>query len=294
MTVEQDSQRCVVPTHDEPPLAAPGLLVCPWHHAEAVRLLLLLPDLDAELMLALKHLRSPQAPKPEGSRGQEAPAAISSDVTAVRQILHMRLANLCSTVALEQKFHHPRNDVESMVTFLVKNAEWMSNSPRFADGWYLAVAELAQHARRTAFEARPAGNLLGPCPHTIPVMAADGRTHPELCGTPVRFDKYRWIDDPTYVIACPGCKTEDTLTGWADKMVGRINAAPAAHLTAAPLAMWLSWGLRRNIDAGLIRTWKSRGQLAEVGRDGRNRPLYDRAAAEAHARKAFKLEEATK
>lgn len=287
--VPQSAQRCVVPTHDdEPPLADEGLLVCRHHHNEALRILLLLPELDQELQIALKPYRSPQAPKGEGGRSSDAPAAISSDVVAVRQILHMRLANMVATVALERKFTHPRNDIDSFVVFLADSAQWLSEHRHFAPGWYLTVSELAHQARRVAFEARPAGNYLGPCPMT---RAEDGEQ--VVCGAPVRFDQFRYVDDPTYQVTCPRCKTEGTLGWWTQKIVGRIDAAPDDRLPATPLAMWLSWGLRRQISASTVRNWKAQGALLEVGRDAKNRPLYDRAAAEAHARKVYGLKVAS-
>lgn len=290
----QASQRCVVPAHeDEPPLADEGLLVCKHHHQEALRILLLLPELDEELQLALKPYRSPQAPKAEGGRSNETPAAISSDALAVKTVLRMRIANMVSTVALERKFTHPRNDVDSMVTFLADSAQWLSEHKHFAPGWYFTVSELAHAARRAAFEARPAGNYLGPCPVARPVMAEDGRTHDQPCGAPVRFDQFRYVDDPTYQVSCPRCKTEGSLAWWTQKIVGRIDAAPDDQLPATPLAMWLSWGLRRPISASTVRSWKAQGALHEVGRDAKNRPLYDRAAAEAHARKVYGLKEAS-
>ncbi len=293
---DQDSQRCVVPDHDEPRLADPGLLVCRHHHQEGLRLLLELPDWDAALRLALKAIRSPQAPKPDGGHSTDAPAAISSDVTAVRQILHMRLANLCATVALERKFHHPRNDVESMVVFLASSAEWMSRSKRFADGWYLAVSELAGHAKQAAYRARAAGNYLGPCPMTV---AKNGEQ--TICGAPVRYDQVRYAEDPTYQPECPACKTSDTISGWVRKIVG--SADVAERMTADRLASWLSWRLApesyvkyhrvRTIPSATVRGWKAQGALTEVGRDSRNRPLYDRAAAEKLARKVYMLKEAS-
>lgn len=291
MSNTADDQCCVVETHDEPELAAAGLLVCHWHHNQAVRLLLQLPELDEELQIALKHLRSPQAPKPEGSRTSDSPDAISSRVTAARSVLHFRLANMVTTVAIERAYMHPRNDIDSYVVFLNISAEWLSRHQNFAPDWYRAMHELSTAARRAAFEARPAGNYLGPCPQQVPVIEGDGRTHYEPCGAPIRFDQFRYTEDPTYQVTCPHCNTEGTLQWWTQKIVGRIDAAPDDHLTAIPLAMWLSWGLRRRISPELVRNWKSRGDLHEVGRDDKNRPLYDRAAAEAHARKVYKLEE---
>lgn len=287
---DQASQVCVVPTHDEPPLAAPGLLVCPWHHAEAYRILLLLPDLYDEMGLALKHARSPQAPAPEGARSQDAPAAVSSDVVVMRAELERRLDKMVSFVVVERKYTPPRNNVEAYVTFLARSAEWLSQHRYYAPEWYLTMSMLAKECQKVAYEARPAGNFLGPCPVERPVIADDGRTRHEVCGAPIRFDQYRWTDDPTYQIACPRCRTEGTLAWWTQRIVGRIDAQPGDHLTAVPLAMWLSWGLRRNISPDTVRKWKSRGALQEVGRDERNRPLYDRTAAEAHARKAYGLQ----
>lgn len=271
-----------------PRTAEDGLLTCRYHYDKAVDALGVLPDLDADMQIALHPYRSPQAPKAEGSPTFDAPDAIRSNVTAMRQTLHMQLSNMVAVTAMEQGIHHPANNVEAFVEFLLRHAEWLSNHRQYAPTWGHTIQLLATNARRAAYPARQAGNYLGPCPQT---MAHNGEQ--VLCGAPIRFDQQRYVEDDTYQPTCPRCGYEDTLAGWTAKIVGRIDAAPDRQLTATPLSMWLSWGLRRRITASAVRGWKARGDLAEVGRNDKNQPLYDRAEAEAYARKLYRLKEAS-
>jgi hypothetical protein len=270
-----------------PRLAGEGLRICWYHHGVALRNLNRLVELDDDLTLALKRYSSPQAPRPEGGRSSGMPAAIDSDVTAVRDILRMQLSNMVAVVAIERRFMHPSNDVESYVAFLRgpkdSTAEWLSNHPRYASSWGAKMTELAGMASHTAYRSRPDTMRLGPCPLTI---SENGQSVP--CPGDIRFDTVAYAEDVNYQPSCTHCLTKDTVKGWELKLIGSIQEP---QLPAPQLAAWLSTQLSIPITASMVRNWASDGHISLVDRNQRNQPLYDRDTAETFARQRNGLPE---
>lgn len=156
---------------------------------------------------------------------------------------------------------HPLDltNAPAMLTHLHNEATW-------AGGWTHGnrlACELDDHARDARNLAWPRtgdGILLGTCPVTIGV---DGGPTP--CEGRIRAKATTTGD-----IACPRCKTKDTIDGWLLRIVGTDQ--PVTLTQAVPI---VRRRLGVTLDRRTLQRWAKEGRLIPVaGTDGK--PLFDR------------------
>ena len=164
----------------------------------------------------------------------------------------------------------PADEITALGAYVAHHAVWLA-AHRAADEHARDLRDVAgdPRTRRLAYPAGTDRLYIGDCP--LLVTDLDGVE--SVCATRL----YQYADQ--HLIGCTGCGTDETVEWWQTRICGDASATVDAYAGAADLSM--RW--RRPVDPALIRKWASLGRVQRLGKDERQRTLYDLAELRKYA-----------